>query len=220
MGSTTFRWVPRLPDAFLPLLLGTCEFMMARSVVARSSDWCFAWPHCSASRWWRSRTSTGARGGTRERDVLAALGPWTVVTEALAIAGALVIALAGWLDMRVEGSMTGAPGPTLLASASPFLYALRTALYWRRICPLSRALQLRRACACREVGPAGTHRATGRSASSRRYTALPCRPKASGFRGTGHFAARTEKPRVTIAWLGDAQKLGEAVTPSMHPRSL
>jgi hypothetical protein len=134
MGTCTFRWIPRLPDAFLPLVLGAAQFLMARSIAVRSAAWFFALAAAlgAASLAFAYQYAVARR--LRENDaVFEALGAWTAVTQLLVAGGAVLALLAGWLDVRMDGA---SPLPALLVSVVPLGYVVRSALYWRRICPL------------------------------------------------------------------------------------
>lgn len=136
MGTTTFRWIPRLPDAFLPMLLGACQFVMARSIASPTSAWFFGLSAlCVVGFLAFSNQYRAARRYPENDEVFRALGPWPRITQVLVAGGAVLAALAGWLDGLVDEGRGAWPGAAALASVVPVAYLARSAWYWGRIFP-------------------------------------------------------------------------------------
>jgi hypothetical protein len=136
MGSATFRWIPRLPDAFLPMLIGLCQYFMARSIALQSPSWFFGLcALCVVGFLAFLNQYRAARLEPENNAVFAALGPGPRVTLYLVLGGAVIAALSGVLDMVVDGGRGQSCATACLASLVPAGYLTRSSWYWARMFP-------------------------------------------------------------------------------------
>jgi len=137
MWTSMVRWVPRLPDAFLPLLMGVFQFGMARSITAKSPAYFFSLAAFLVVAWAKLRhASVVARREPENAAVLATLGAWIPITEWLVVVGAAIALLAAWLDVRFDAWQGTWPWAAALVAVIPGAYIARTVVYWRLVCPV------------------------------------------------------------------------------------
>jgi ABC-type amino acid transport system permease subunit len=136
MGTSTFRWIPRLRDAFLPMLLGACQYFMARSIVLSSPSWFFGLcALCVVGFVAFTNQYRVARLEPENDKVFAALGSGPRVSQFIVLGGAVLAALAGALDLVVEGGRGEGYATACLASLVPVGYIARSVWYWGRLFP-------------------------------------------------------------------------------------
>lgn len=134
MGSSTFRWIPNLADAYLPFLIGASEFLMVRSLGRAGASW-YAWLAMFIALGLLAflHQYRAARRLPDNDSVMAALGRWPLATELL-MAGTLALAVVvGIIDASLPPASVGRAVVAATVLASTLAYTVRTILYWRRV---------------------------------------------------------------------------------------
>jgi hypothetical protein len=138
MWSSMVRWVPRLPDSFLPLLMGAFQFWMIRSIPARSPVYFVALAAFLAASWVKYRHAyVVGRHEPENVAILESLRAWNRTTEWMLATGTVAALLAAWLDARFDAGSGSWPWAAAAVSLIPCIYVVRTVLFWRFVCPVN-----------------------------------------------------------------------------------
>ena len=137
MWTTMVRWVLRLPDSLLPLLMGLFQFGMIRAIPSRSNAYFLAAAAFFVTSLVKYRhASLAGRHEPENLPILESLRGWNLTTE-LMLVGAVALALvAAWLDGRLDGGSGTSPWPALLTAVMPVAYLVRSVIFWRFVCPV------------------------------------------------------------------------------------
>jgi hypothetical protein len=137
MWTTMARWVMRLSDSVLPLLIGMLQFLMIRSIPSRSPAYFLATAAFIGVSLVKYRHASVAGGREPENvALLASLKKWNSTTERLMVAGIVLALLAAWLDASFDAGQGRWPWAAVLVTIIPLAYVVRTLKFWRFVTPL------------------------------------------------------------------------------------
>jgi hypothetical protein len=137
MWTSVVRWVLRLTDSIMPLLLGVLQFGMIRSIPARSPAYFLVMAAFLGASLVKYRHGIVAGGREPENvALLASLKRWNVMSEWLLVAGIALSLLAAWLDARFDAGRGTWPWAAGLVAVFPIVYIVRAIRYWRFVCPV------------------------------------------------------------------------------------
>jgi len=134
MGSTTFRWIPRLRDSFLPFAIGISEFLVVHHIISDVSLWCFSLAlFCFVGYLAYLNMFHSARLYSENTSIFERLGRLPKVTEIWAFCLVLIFSFLGVISHKFASSLivqyTTAIFSVIIFGA--FLY--RGVRYWSRI---------------------------------------------------------------------------------------
>lgn len=134
MGSTVFRWIPRLKDAFIPFALGISEFSVVHNIFSNVSLWCYSVAlFCFMGSLAYLNMFHSARQQPENTPIFDVLGRLPMVTEVWAFSFAIIFAFLGVISHKFASNST-VQYMIVLSSIimfGSFLY--RGILYWNRI---------------------------------------------------------------------------------------
>jgi hypothetical protein len=134
MGSTTFRWIPRLKDSFLPFALGISEIYVVSNIVEYLYSWCFSTSVFSFIGFLAFLNMFHSAKRHPENDpIFERIGKLEKMTKICAFSLAIVFALLGIISYTLKANpiaeiIIGAFSLILILA---FLY--RGVKYWERI---------------------------------------------------------------------------------------
>ena len=134
MGSTVFRWIPRLRDSFLPFLIGISEFLVVHHTISDVSLWCYSMAlFCFVGYLAYLNMHHSARLYPENTPIFERLGRLPMVTEIWAFCLAVVFSFLGIISHKFASTVTIQYVIAFLSVVVFGAFLYRGVRYWSRI---------------------------------------------------------------------------------------
>ncbi len=134
MGTTAFRWIPRLKDSFIPFMIGISEFFVVHNIFSNMSLWCFSMALFSFVGYLAYLNMYhSARKHPENTAIFGLLGPLPKVTEILAFSYSVIFAFLGVITHKFPSSLTVQYITVSFSGIIFGTFLYRGVLYWNRI---------------------------------------------------------------------------------------
>lgn len=134
MGAMAFRWIPRLPDAFIPFSIGISEFLVVHNIFSDVFLWCYSaavFSFIGLLAYLNMYHS--ARQYPENIAIFNILDRMPMVTKVCAFSSGIIFAFLGVISHKFASSLTV---QYIVVSFSMIMFGAflyRGVLYWERI---------------------------------------------------------------------------------------